>query len=110
MRRTVVLYLLAGSLFTAALWGIARAARSPGDAVVASREEAPAAGAREVEPCRVTGCSGQICSDEEVITTCEYRPEYACYKTAFCEPDREGACGWRIDSELRTCLDRFRLP
>src|SRR3989344_2208640 len=26
--------------------------------------------------CKVTGCSGQICSDEDVVTTCEFSPEY----------------------------------
>ena len=29
-------------------------------------------------PCMRTGCSGQVCSDEEVITTCEFKPEYEC--------------------------------
>src|SRR5690606_11183100 len=30
--------------------------------------------------CYVGGCSGQICSDQEgVISTCEWREEYACY-------------------------------
>ena len=32
--------------------------------------------------CFVGGCSDQVCSDQEgVITTCEWRPQYACYTT-----------------------------
>ena len=30
--------------------------------------------------CRVTGCSGQICADEDVATTCEWLDEYECYQ------------------------------
>lgn len=59
----------------------------------------PTAGA-----CRPTGCSGQVCSDEDVITTCEFRPEYACYRTARCERQPGGACGWTMTPELVACL------
>ena len=59
----------------------------------------PAAG-----ECRATGCSGQICSDEDVITTCEFKPEYACYMTAKCERQPEGRCGWTMTPELKSCL------
>ena len=54
--------------------------------------------------CLVTGCSGQICSDEDVITTCEYKAEYACYKTAKCEWQENGQCGWTPTEDLVTCL------
>lgn len=54
--------------------------------------------------CHRTGCSGQICADEDVITTCEYRPEYACYKNARCERQENGRCGWTETVELRSCL------
>ncbi len=54
--------------------------------------------------CLVTGCSGQICSDEEVATTCEYNAEYACYKTAKCERQEGGQCGWTPTEDLVTCL------
>jgi len=54
--------------------------------------------------CVVTGCSGQICADSDRITTCEYRAEYACYKSATCERGVDGACGWRQTTELKTCL------
>jgi hypothetical protein len=55
--------------------------------------------------CYVGGCSGQVCSDREgVITTCEFRPEYACYRTATCEVQADGECGWTQTSELQACL------
>ena len=55
--------------------------------------------------CIVTGCSGQICSDEEVITTCEFLPEYSCYKTARCERQSDGQCCWTETAELKSCLN-----
>lgn len=54
--------------------------------------------------CRATGCSGQICSDEEIVTTCEYKDEYACYKTAKCERQEDGKCGWTPTEDLVSCL------
>jgi len=58
------------------------------------------------KPCMKTGCSGQVCADEEVITTCEYRTEYECYKRAKCERQASGECGFTDTPELRTCLRR----
>ncbi|HSK63213.1 MAG TPA: DUF6748 domain-containing protein [Pyrinomonadaceae bacterium] len=60
------------------------------------------------KPCIKTGCSGQVCSDQEVITTCEYRPEYDCYKRAACERQRNGECGFTMTRELSECLRRAR--
>ena len=57
-----------------------------------------------VKPCYRTGCSGQVCADEDVVTTCEYRPEYECYKTAKCERQANGKCGFTDTPELRRCL------
>ena len=54
--------------------------------------------------CRPTGCSGQICSDEDVVSTCEFRPEYACYRTAQCKRQANGSCGWTQSSGLLACL------
>lgn len=60
---------------------------------------------RGAKPCYVGGCSGQVCSDKAgVITTCESRPEYACYKTAACERQLDGQCGWTQTSALKECL------
>ena len=56
--------------------------------------------------CIKTGCSGQICSNKDVITTCEFLPEYACYQNARCERQSNGSCGWTMTQELKDCLNR----
>ena len=61
-----------------------------------------------LKPCMKTGCSGQICSDHEVITTCEYRTEYECYKKATCERQANGDCAFTKTKELTDCLARVR--
>ena len=58
--------------------------------------------------CFKTGCSSQVCADHDVITTCEFRPEYACYQKAACERQRNGECGFTETAELRACLARAR--
>lgn len=54
--------------------------------------------------CKTTGCSGQICSDKDMFTTCEFRPEYACYRAAQCARQADGNCGWTQTAELTACL------
>jgi hypothetical protein len=54
--------------------------------------------------CKPTGCSGQICSDEDVASTCEFMPKYMCYKSAVCERQATGLCGWTETPELKACL------
>jgi hypothetical protein len=54
--------------------------------------------------CMKTGCSGQVCADHSVITTCEFRPEYACYRDATCEVQADGYCGWTETAALDACL------
>jgi hypothetical protein len=57
------------------------------------------------QTCYVGGCSGQICSDQEgVISTCEWKDEYACYASATCERQPDGQCGWTATPELTACL------
>ncbi|MEM7608287.1 MAG: hypothetical protein AAF411_23275, partial [Myxococcota bacterium] len=61
----------------------------------------------EPEPgeCFPTGCSGQLCADESIATTCEFLPEYACYQElGICERQDDGACGWTDSVELSECL------
>ncbi|MEX2053188.1 MAG: PQQ-dependent sugar dehydrogenase [Candidatus Paceibacterota bacterium] len=58
----------------------------------------------KINNCIVTGCSSQICSDKEVITTCEFNPEYACYQNTRCERQNNGQCGWTQTQELTSCL------
>ena len=58
--------------------------------------------------CAVAGCSSQLCVSrdvaETIVTTCEYRAEYACYQEAHCGPQADGKCGWSDTAELRACL------
>ncbi len=76
---------------------------SPGPAADAPvrAEDPPSAAA-----CRRTGCSGEVCSGEDVVTPCEWKPEYACYRQATCARGADGACGWILDDALRACLER----
>ena len=59
-----------------------------------------------MKPCIKTGCSNQVCSDHNVITTCEFRPEYACYQQAVCARQKDGNCGFTKTPELTACLAR----
>ncbi len=56
--------------------------------------------------CRISGCSGQICAEEEMMSTCEYNPIYACYKSSEvrCERQASGKCGWTETASLKACL------
>lgn len=58
--------------------------------------------------CKSTGCSGQLCLDadkaEEIVTTCEYRAEYACFKKTKCERQSNGNCGWTQTTAFTACL------
>ena len=60
--------------------------------------------------CRVAGCSGEICSDRDMVTTCEFRPEFACFRAARCERQTGGQCGWTMTPELQACLVQQRSP
>jgi len=57
--------------------------------------------------CVVGGCSGELCVDATlggVASICIYREEYMCYKTAKCERQDNGQCGWTQTDELASCL------
>lgn len=91
--------IIAGDRFTHKVNGTRTKGRTATNVFV--RVDNPA----QSEGCFVGGCSSQICSDQEgVISTCEFRPEYACYQQASCERQTDGACGWTQTPELTTCL------
>lgn len=78
--------------------------------------EPPAAGSGDQKPlggCAPAGCSNQLCVEDsqanDIITTCEFRPEYACYRAARCERQASGQCGWTQTPELSTCLQGARV-
>ena len=56
--------------------------------------------------CIKTGCSGTVCAEagNDVMTTCEFKPEYACYQQATCEKQADGKCGWTQTDTLKACL------
>jgi eight-cysteine-cluster-containing protein len=55
--------------------------------------------------CKRVGCSRHICSDrDDIITTCEYRDEYACLKLSRCERQSDGQCGWTQTKEYQQCI------
>ena len=56
--------------------------------------------------CIKTGCSGTVCAEpgKDVVTTCEFKPEYACYRDAACERQGDGSCGWTQTPALTDCL------
>jgi len=59
--------------------------------------------------CMVGGCSSQLCGeaseDGGMVSTCEWREEYACYRSATCERQIDGKCGWTETPELTACLE-----
>jgi hypothetical protein len=56
--------------------------------------------------CVPGGCSGQLCVEEGdgAVSTCEWQEAYACYKSATCERQSDGACGWTETEALTSCL------
>jgi hypothetical protein len=56
--------------------------------------------------CEKGGCSGTVCAEpgKQMMTTCEYKAEYACYQTAACERQTDGQCGWTQSPDLVACL------
>ncbi len=58
--------------------------------------------------CRKSGCSGNICSDRTLGSTCEWRPEYICYRDQNCVRNRHGGCSWDKPSRLERCLRSYR--
>lgn len=64
---------------------------------------------RELGKCYVGGCSAQLCTDRpDAVSTCEWTEAYACYKTAVCERQATGQCGWTQSASLTQCLANAR--
>jgi eight-cysteine-cluster-containing protein len=73
------------------------------DVNAASRDKPPL-------KCVKGGCSGTLCVKEgdEVVSTCEWKDEYACFQEATCKEQFFGRCGWVQDSKLKQCLKEKR--
>lgn len=84
--------------------GNPRECRTPNGSVY--KEETQNTGAVATGGCFIGGCSSEICSDQAgVASTCEYRSEYGCYKSARCERQTNGSCGWTQTATLAQCLE-----
>lgn len=60
----------------------------------------------EDDVCIVSGCSGQICSEESMASTCEYKPEYQCLEYTRCGAYGPGnSCAWEPTEKYLDCLD-----
>lgn len=57
--------------------------------------------------CVITGCNSEVCSNEAAVSACVVLPQYACYKTARCEKQTDGTCGWTQTEELITCISTY---
>ena len=60
--------------------------------------------------CVTGGCSGTICqskNSEPIFTTCEYLPEYMCYKSSGCRCI-SGKCDWEKTAEFDKCVGEAR--
>jgi len=56
--------------------------------------------------CIISGCNGEVCADEEMMSACWVLPEFACYKDyGVCERQQDGRCDWTLTHELRVCLN-----
>ena len=89
------------------LWVPGCALEEAGDPAAAAAEQGGprADGPRGLSGCFVGGCSAQLCTDSpEAISTCEWRPWYACYRGGTCEAQASGQCGWTPTAELCDCV------
>ena len=57
------------------------------------------------DPCFASGCSGQVCSTEQVATTCEWLPEFDCLQFSECGSfAADGGCGWLQTDAYIACM------
>jgi hypothetical protein len=57
--------------------------------------------------CKVGGCSSQLCgeADDDLVSTCEWREVYGCYRDARCGRFGPGdTCAWEPTPELLACI------
>lgn len=54
--------------------------------------------------CKISGCNSEICSKEEMISICVYKPEFECYKLSNCKCIN-AKCGWEQTKEFSSCLE-----
>ena len=62
---------------------------------------------RAQDGCKISGCSAQICAEDEQASDCMYREEYMCYQKAICKKQQNGKCGWTETPEITACIKQF---
>jgi eight-cysteine-cluster-containing protein len=63
------------------------------------------------DDCVVSGCSSEVCADEEMISTCIWKPWYDCLVLTTCGNNGEaGACGWEQNADYTACVDEAEEP
>jgi len=79
---------------------------APGDACImlACGDPPPPPPPPTLPACQKRGCSGEMCTDLDLASTCEWRPEFACYATATCERQENGQCGFTKTPAFDACL------
>lgn len=64
------------------------------------------------QDCKIAGCNREICTEadkaSDIVSDCEWKEEYACYKNARCEVQADTTCGWTQDETLAKCLEEAR--
>jgi len=65
--------------------------------------------------CTVGGCSGELCYDANdksapTASICIWSSHYACYRTAKCQKQTNGKCGWNATNELNRCIANGGTP
>lgn len=108
-KKILIIFLLTASLFLASC----KVEDIPTDDKVPPKEGKVLPADSECQTdndCMAGGCSGTICQSkdsEPVITTCEWREEYACYKQTSCSCIN-GICQWKETEEFKNCLQSKR--
>jgi hypothetical protein len=58
------------------------------------------------DACVVTGCSGEVCADQDQASICIWSPTFECYSLyGSCARQADGACGWTPTEDLQKCLE-----
>lgn len=53
--------------------------------------------------CKISGCNGEVCAEQEMTSICLYKPEFECYSLINCKC-LNGECGWEKTEEFSACL------
>ncbi|OGD04260.1 hypothetical protein A3E17_02320 [Candidatus Amesbacteria bacterium RIFCSPHIGHO2_12_FULL_48_14] len=66
--------------------------------------------ATPTEPCKISGCSSELCIDAsspDIGSVCIYRNEYSCYRFSACEKQSNGQCAWTQTPQYLFCLNNL---